>query len=509
MESSAGCGLRFGMVSFLLGDVKFLVEHRDVDSGGGPTLRVCDGAGQERLRFDCFARGAHWHLDPAGEDEITRLDPDADALEWMLRELTGDLGGWLARAGLAADFAPGDAAPVLAAVESALRNPPLDLDGVRPSMRRPSRGEKWNEYPEDVLPVWVADMDFPVAEPIRRVLRIAIERSDLGYPIHPAPTDVPDLTVARMERLYGWQVEPRNVVILTDVVQGMYVALHQFSVEGDGVVVQTPIYAPFLGSVRNLKRRLVENPLALGARGYRVDLDGLRAAVDAGTRVLLLCNPHNPSGRVFDREELEGIADIVLERDLLVVSDEIHQDLVYPGHRHIPFATLSPEIEARTVTLTAASKAFNIAGLRCGVAIFGSHELRRRFDGLPRHVRGGISLPGIEALRAAWRHGQPWLAQVLPYLESNRDFVTEFVRDRLPGIRLHPPEATYLTWLDCRELDLQPDPHTFFLERGRVGLSNGTSFGRPGAGFVRINFATSRTILTDALERMAKALAGA
>jgi cystathionine beta-lyase len=285
----------------------------------------------------------------------------------------------------------------------------------------------------------------------------------------------------------------------------MYVAIQQFTEPGDGVIAQTPIYPPFLGAVRNLGRTLRENPLRETAQGFVVDLDGLRAQASQA-RVLLLCNPHNPTGRVFRRDELEGIARIAIEHDLVVVSDEIHADLVYRGGRHVPFASLSPEAEARTITLTAGSKPFNIAGLRCALAIFGSDALKRRFVGFERHLRGGLGSLGILALEAAWSHADPWLDEVLPYLEANRDFVAEFVRAELPGVRHFSPEGTYLAWLDCRALGLRPSPHRFFLERAKVGLSDGPTFGAQGAGFVRLNFATSRALLSRGLEQMAKAL---
>jgi cystathionine beta-lyase len=371
-------------------------------------------------------------------------------------------------------------------------------------VKRTSRGEKWTVY-GDALPLWVADMDFAVAEPIRRVLQRAIDASDLGYPIHPLPTDLPELFAARMRERFGWAVEPRRVEVLTDVVQGMNVALLQLSAPGDGAVVQTPIYSPFLRSVEETGRRLAENPLALGPRGYEVDLDGLRRAA-AGARILLLCHPHNPSGRCFRRAELEAIAEVALAHDLSVVSDEIHADLVLSGERFVPFASLGPEVAARTLTLTSASKALNVAGLRCAVGVFGGDALRRRFLGLPRHVRGGIGILGFEATRAAWRHGQPWLDAALEHLRGNRDFVARTVAASLPGVVHHAPEATYLAWLDCRALELRPSPFRFFLERAGVALSDGATFGTPGAGFVRLNFATSRKIVAEALERMAKAL---
>lgn len=496
------------MPDVVISPLRFAVDHRNPAPEGGPTLRVFrEGEGRELLRFDGFLKGGHWHVDPSGRDEIRRFESE-DAIDGTLRLVRGDLAGLLERAG-APLAEPLDAARLGSALdelESLLRNPPPDFDAIRPEDRRPSRGEKWSLYPEDVLPVWVADMDFPVAEPIRRVLRFAAERSDVGYPIHPAPTDVPDVVAARMQERFGWSIEPRRVEILTDVVQGMYVAVSQFSEEGEGVVVQTPIYPPFLGCVKALDRRLVECPLTLTDAGYRIDLDALAAAVDDTTRVLLLCNPHNPSGRCLTRDELLGIARIAEERDLVVVSDEIHADLVWSGHTHIPFPALSEDAAQRSIVLTSASKAFNIAGLRCGVAIFGSDALKKRFNALPRHLRGGIGTLGIEALRAAWRHSQPWLDEARAYLEANRDFVTDFVRSELPDVGLHPPEATYLAWLDCRSLGLEPSPYRHFLEHGRVALSDGANFGEPGRGFARINFATSRAILTEALERVAKSL---
>jgi cystathionine beta-lyase len=498
------------VTSIPLGGIRFLVEHRNPGPGGGPTLRVYDAeeGGNERLRFDCFQQQGHWHLDPAGADTVTLFDPGLESIGWTVDLLRRDFVGLAARANLPAPrVAPDALAAALDRIEIELRNPPLDLDAVRPSDRRPSRGEKWTLYPDDVLPLWVADMDFPIADPIRRMLRFAVERSDLGYPIHPAPTDIGEITAARMQERFGWTLDPARVEVLCDVVQGLAVSLLQFAEPGEGAVIQTPIYTPFLSNVRHTGRRMVENPLARDADGrYHVDLDQLREVIDPATRLILLCNPHNPTGRVFRRQELEGIAELALRHDLVVVSDEIHADLVYPGAEHIPFASLSPEVAERTVTLTGASKAFNVAGLRCGIAIFGSEARHRRFNGLPRHARGGIGLLGFEAIRMAWLHAQPWLDQVLAYLLQNRDHVARFVAQELPGVRLHAPEATYLAWLDCRALGLETSPYRFFLERAKVGLNDGPNYGSPGEGFVRLNFATSRAILGEALERMAKAL---
>jgi cystathionine beta-lyase len=220
----------------------------------------------------------------------------------------------------------------------------------------------------------------------------------------------------------------------------------------------------------------------------------------------LLCNPQNPTGRVFTRAELERLAQIAIERDLIVISDEVHGDLVFPGHHHIPIASLGPEIEARTITLTSATKAFNMAGLRCGVAVFGSDALKKRFQVLPSHLRGGLGSFGLVASEIAWTSAQPWLDEVLAYLDGNRAYLAGFVKERLPGITHVSPEATYLAWLDCRALALPQDPFTFFLEHARVALSDGRKTGPGGEGFVRLNFATSRPILSQILERVEKSL---
>lgn len=378
---------------------------------------------------------------------------------------------------------------------------------VNPDLLRQSQGEKWNTYPGDVLPLWVAEMDFHVAEAIQRTLSQAISISDLGYPVEVNQTRIPELFAQRMLDRFHWNIDPSLVELTSEVVQAIYIALWQLADEGDGIIVQTPIYPPFLAAVEETRRRLVENPLVEEEGEYAVDLSGLKNACDERTRILLLCNPHNPTGRVFRKAELEGIASIVLEHNLIVVSDEIHADLVFSGHQHIPFASLGAEISDRTITLYSASKAFNIAGLRCAVAVFGSQSLRQQFLGLPRHMRGGLSHLGILATQAAWNDGNSWLDSVLTILEENRDWALNFIRTELGEIRPFTPEGTYLAWLDCRELELSPSPYSFFLNRAKVAYSDGRTFGGNGSGFVRLNFATSPELLREALERTALSLA--
>ena len=383
---------------------------------------------------------------------------------------------------------------------------PIDFDRLDLAALRRRRGEKWQLYGPDVLPAWVAEMDFPLCAPVRRVLESALEIDDLGYPLDVQPDALPAAFVERMESRFGWRPDPRGIEVLTDVVQGIYIAIDQFSAPGEGVLVQTPVYAPFLSAVRELGRRLVESPLVAGDTRYEIDFDFLRHAIDPSTRVFLLCNPQNPTGRVFERRELETLAELALAHDLVVVADEIHADLVYDSRRHIPFASLSPEVEARTLTLTSATKAFNIPGLRCAIAHFGSEALRKRFARVPRHVRGGLGSLGQAATVAAWREGQPWLDAVLAYLDGNRRSVARFVAERLPGVRSFEPEATFLAWLDCRALELEPSPQQFFLEHARVALSDGSVFGAPGRGFARLNFATSRPLLDEIGTRIEKSL---
>ena len=382
-----------------------------------------------------------------------------------------------------------------------------DFDAVSLQALRRRGGVKWTRYPPDVLPAWVADMDFDMAAPIRDGLARMMEANDLGYPAKAPAGGLGEAFAAFAARRFpGWTVPVERMIAIADVVQGIHLAIEAYTRPGDGVCTLTPVYPPFLQAVEATGRRLDSCTMARGGDRYEIDFDALRAAVDERTRLLLLCTPHNPLGRVFEREELEALAALAIERDLVVVADEIHADVVYPGARHIPFASLGPEAEARTLTMTSATKSFNIAGLRCAVAIFGSERLAERFEAWPERVRGAVSSFGLEATRIAWTECDEWLDALLAHLEGNRDFLHAFVAERLPGIRMALPAATYLGWLDCRGFGLDPDPYHWFLDRARVGFNDGRDFGDGGEGHVRINFATSRPILTQILERMEEAL---
>ena len=378
-----------------------------------------------------------------------------------------------------------------------------------PELRR-RRGSKWTAYGPDVLPAWVADMDFPIADPIRRAILDVADRNDCGYPSVPSLRALGTAFAERMTARFGWEPHPPKTQPVGDLIQAMIASVATFCAPGEGVVIQTPIYPPFLQLVRLQNRRVVENPLLRNADRHEIDLAGLRATIDEGTRLMLFCNPHNPTGRVFERGELEAVAEIALERDLIVVSDEVHSDLVYPGHRHVPFASLGPEIAARTITLNAATKAFNIAGLKCALVHFGSAELRRRqLAAFPPRMLGIPNVFGIEATLAAWRDGDEWLDAVLAQLDANRTRVAEFLASRLPRVGFLPPEASYLAWLECAALDLPGRPQRFFLEQARVALNDGDEFGSGHADCARLNFATAPAVLEEILERIGSAGAAA
>jgi cystathionine beta-lyase len=387
----------------------------------------------------------------------------------------------------------------------------IDIDALRRG-----RVAKWVDCPPDVFAAWVADMDFPVAEPIRRAVAEIAATSDFGYPCIAARDDLQLEFAGRMQARFGWTIDPGSIEVLNDVVQGLHLSIQMFSEPGDAVVTPLPIYPPFLSAVSHARRIPVWQHFVRGTEGWRVDVERLEHEIPASTRILLVCNPHNPTGHVLDRSELERLAAIALERDLLIVSDEIHADLVYSGFRHTPIATLGPEVAERTITLTSASKAFNIAGLRCAVAVFGTQNLRRRFNELHPHARGGLNAMGLAATRAAWASCDGWLADVVRYLESNRDFLADHVSKRWPQVGFVRPEATYLGWLDLRNSDVAKSAafaepagsaQRYLLEQTKVQLSDGADFGETGRGFVRLNFATSRAVLESMLGRMDEVLA--
>lgn len=370
--------------------------------------------------------------------------------------------------------------------------------------RRGTDSMKWNRYGEEVLPLWVADMDFPSPESVIEALRRRVEHGIFGYGTEPA--ELRAVVQDRLQRLYGWQVGQEEFLYVPGVMVGFNLVARAFGEAGDGVLIQPPVYPPFFAIGRNVGRTMEKAPLVRTERGYEIDFEAFERSITPRTRVFLLCNPHNPVGRVFTRAELEKLAEICLRHDLIICSDEIHQDFVYPGRSHYPMASLDPEVAEHTITLLSPSKSYNIAGFHFAIALASNPELR---DRLKAAGAGALpSRPGIldfVAGLAAYRDSSGWLEQVLEYLQANRDFLVRSVGEKLPGITMFEPEGTYLAWLDCRAAGIEGPPGEFFLRESRVALSEGADFGAEGEGFVRLNFGCSRAILEEALDRMRRA----
>ncbi len=377
--------------------------------------------------------------------------------------------------------------------------------------RRSTESAKWRIYPDDVLPLWVADMDFMSPEPVRRALREAVDHGVFGYPrgLHGTGTELPEygeLIVERLHDRYAWHVELQDVIFLPGIVVGVNVMGNMFRAQGGSMTVQPPVYTPILDAPQTAGLTRHEASLSLQPDGtYAVDWDQFEAALQADTRAFILCNPHNPVGRVFRRDELERMAELCLARNVLICSDEIHGDLIYRGQPHIPIASLDPAIAQQAITFFAPSKTFNLPGLQASVVIVQNAELRQRFQAARQMLVPWVNVMGLVALQAAYREGQAWLDQLLVYLEANRDFLYDFVADELPGLSMAKPEGTYLAWIDCRGAQLE-NPYEFFLDKAKVALSNGAIFGTGGQGFVRLNFGCPRSMLEEALIRMKKAL---
>ena len=372
--------------------------------------------------------------------------------------------------------------------------------------RRATDSNKWRKFGPDVLPLWVADMDFPSPPAVVAALQARVAHGFFGY-LTESP-ELPAVVAERVTKRYGWRVSPEAVVLVPGVNVANNFACSALAAPGEDILLHTPAYPPILRAAGNLGRVRREHVLTRDTTGrYVVDLDAFAAAITPRTKVFMLCNPHNPVGRVYGRTELEGMAAACLKRDLWIVADEIHCDLLLVGRQHVPMASLSPEIERRTITFMAPSKTFNLPGLKCAVAIVPDPALRERLTTTMGDLMSKPNILGHTAAVAAYRDGDEWLEALLPYLAANRDFLVDYVRTKLPGVTVAPAEATYLAWLDCRGARIPGgDPCTFFLERARVALNDGRLFGPGGEGFVRLNFGCPRALLGDGLERMRGAL---
>jgi bifunctional pyridoxal-dependent enzyme with beta-cystathionase and maltose regulon repressor activities len=390
----------------------------------------------------------------------------------------------------------------LEVLRDALRTGPPPFE---PSMQwlRGKRGIKWHRPGPELIPAWVADMDFPVAPPIRAAITAALDRGDVGYPDW-SHDPLADAFGDRMRRSFGWDPDIGRVRPLTDLIQCLQVILHLATEPGDAVVAHLPNYPPFPSSIARMRRSLSPVRLRPDGESWRWDRDELEAAA-RGARVLLIVNPQNPTGRAFTRAELQQLAEVAEAEDLLVICDEIHAELVHEPHRHIPFASLSEQTAARTVTVTSATKAFNIAGARTAVAHVGPSWLRERWDAMPPDLFGHPSTLGVDATVAAWRDCADWLAGLRAHLRAQRDHLAVRVA-ALPGVRMRVPDAGYLAWLDCTGAALDRDPAAFFREHAGLELAPGPDYDPAAEGWLRLNFATGRAVLDEILDRMAAAL---
>ncbi|HHY21560.1 MAG TPA: putative C-S lyase [Bacilli bacterium] len=373
--------------------------------------------------------------------------------------------------------------------------------------RRKTNSLKWDATSrlygkENLLPLWVADMDFHAPEPVIEVLKQKVEHGIFGYSIKPQLVD--EAVVDWLARRFTWRVSEKDIVYTSGVVPAIDQIIQEFTEEGDKIIIQSPVYHPFFTLVTNNKRELVENPLVYKDRYYTMDFDNLEANIDEKTKLLLLCSPHNPVGRVWKREELEQLAEICIKHDLIIIADEIHADLVFAPHKHIPFASLSEELAKRTITCMAPSKTFNLAGLQASYVIIENEQWRRRLQlRLEQRFVTMQNTFALPALEAAYRHGEEWLEQLIIYLKGNLDCAKQFFERECPQIKLIEPEGTYLLWLDCSRMGLTDEERKRWLvEDAKLALNHGPMFGKQGSGFERMNIACSRETLKQALSNL-------
>jgi cysteine-S-conjugate beta-lyase len=375
----------------------------------------------------------------------------------------------------------------------------IDLDNAPD--RRNTDSIKWRKYHgRDIIPMWVADMDFVSPTQVMEALHQRISHGVFGYGAQNQTLMATILDY--LLRSFQWRVDPQWVIWLPGLVPGLNVACRSVGEAGDAVLTTVPVYPPFLKAPRNAGRRLITSRMRHSNYHWELDFDHLEKSIDDRTRLFILCNPHNPTGRVFTRDELTTLAHICLDRGLIICSDEIHCDLIMePDCRHIPLASLSPEIASSTITLMAPSKTYNIPGLGCSFAVIPDDRLRRRFKRAMAGIVPHVNILGMVAAQAAYQYGGPWLNAVLDYLRKNRDMTARAV-EGIEGLSMGTAQATYLAWIDARELNCG-NPGKWF-EAAGVGLSDGIEF--DGPGFVRLNFGCRRALLSQALTRMTRAV---
>ncbi|HWG62602.1 MAG TPA: MalY/PatB family protein [Streptosporangiaceae bacterium] len=367
-------------------------------------------------------------------------------------------------------------------------------------------GMKWTYGGPDVLGAFVAEMDFGTAPAVEAALHDVIARRDFGYLTPAAAEQMAEAVAGWLDGQHGWVVSPERIRPLPDVIKGLEAAITVFSRPGSPVILPTPAYMPFLTVPPLLGREIIQVPMVPDGDRLTLDLDGLDAAFQAGGHLLILCNPCNPVGRVYTRDELAAVGDVAERHGGRVFADEIHAPLVYAGHQHVPYASVSEATAAHAITSTSASKGWNLPGLKCAQLILTNDTDFQTWEEVGRLTEHGASTPGVRANIAAFTDGGDWLAEVLGYLDGNRALLGDLLAEHLPAVRYRPPEGTYLGLLDCRDLDLGDSPGEFFLDKAQVLVNDGPAFGEAGKGHVRLNFATPRPILTEIVRRLGQAV---
>lgn len=369
---------------------------------------------------------------------------------------------------------------------------------------RKHRSTKWRDFSSDVLPLPVAEMDFPVADPIRNLLLQMVDSSDLGYlgAVPELPTAFVNFARARM----NWTVDPDQIHVATDVGVGVVEVLRLIATPGDRILISSPVYHNFSTWIEETHLVKVDAPFEQGVAGWNIDFQSIEKAYQSGIKVHLLCNPHNPLGRVYSRDELLKIAQLADEYSVVVISDEIHGPLTFSESTFVPFLSLGEVAQRVGITVTAASKTWNIAGLKCALIISQGKEMDGVLRRLPPATHYRASLLGAFAAVAAFTEGGDWLDAIMQNLDFNRHFLFDLLQSKIPAVKYQIPQNSYLAWLDFTALDLGENPAEIFLEKGKVGILDGRGFGPTGRGFARLNFATSPEILIDAVERMVLAI---
>lgn len=377
--------------------------------------------------------------------------------------------------------------------------------------RRNTDCEKWDGLEEefgrkDLLALWVADMDFTAPPEVLEAVHKKVDQGALGYPT--MPQSLYDAIRLWEEKRHGWKFGNEAITWAPGVVAGLSFAVMALTKPGDGVIIQTPVYPPFYRTVREAGRIINENPLKYENGRYVMDIEGLEKLITPTCRTLILCSPHNPVARVWSKEELEALAALAERKDMVIIADEIHQDLVYSGARHICLASLSEETAKRVITFVAPSKTFNIAGMKASVAIIPDAKLRAMYTSvLERFHLNSVNILGITAMEAAYSKCGEWLDELLAYLEKNRDYTEKFIRERLPKAHMDHPEGTYIFWIDFRGYGFNAETlERFLVEEAGVALNKGLNFGSAGDGFARINIGTTMAMLKEGLEKIAAAL---